>query len=318
MYRPEIKVLDCTIRDGGLINKHQFGHDLVRAVYAAVSAAGVDYCELGYRLSKKIYSTDEFGKWKFCDDDDIKRVIEGIESKTKLTVMVDVGRVEVDEVPDKKDSPIDMVRVATYVKDIDRAIDLIKRFHDKGYETTANIMAISAAIKPELDEGLDGLSNTPVKAVYIVDSFGALYSEQVHFLVKQYMEHLKPKGIEVGAHFHNHQQLGFGNTIEAIRKGANYLDATIYGIGRAAGNCPLELLLAFLKNPKFNLEPIIRIIEEEFLPLRKKIEWGYIIPYMITGVLNQHPRAAMALRASKDKDKFTGFYRRLIDDIELA
>jgi len=211
-----------------------------------------------------------------------------------------------------------MVRVATYVKDADKAVELVKRFHDKGYETTVNIMAISTALLPDLQEALDGIKDTPAKAVYIVDSFGALYSEQVHFLVKQYAEYLKPKGIEVGAHFHNHQQLGFANTIEAIRKGANYLDATIYGIGRAAGNCPLELLLAFLKNPKFDLEPIIDVIEKEFLPLRQKIEWGYIIPYMITGILNQHPREAMALRAGKDKDKFTAFYRRLMDDIEIT
>jgi 4-hydroxy 2-oxovalerate aldolase len=318
MYRPEIKVLDCTIRDGGLINKHQFDMKLVRAVYQAVSAAGVDYCELGYRLSKKIFSTDEFGKWKFCDEDDIKKAIEGIERKTKLSTMVDVDRVHPEEVPDKKDSVVDMVRVATYVKDVDKAIDLVNRFHDKGYETTVNIMAISTALKPDLDEALNDLKETPVKAVYIVDSFGALFSEQVHFLVKQYAEYLKPKGIEVGAHFHNHQQLGFANTIEAIRKGANYLDGTIYGIGRAAGNCPLELLLAFLKNPKFKLEPILEVIEKEFLPLRQKIEWGYIIPYMITGVLNQHPRAAMALRAGKDKDKYAEFYRNLVNDIEFT
>ena len=318
MYRPEIKVVDCTIRDGGLINKHRFDPELVRSVYKAVSEAGVDYCELGYRLSKKIFSTDEFGKWKFCDESDIKKVISGIESKTKISTMVDVGRVEIDEVPDKKDSLVDMMRVATYVKDADRAIEMVNRFHDKGYETTINIMAISTALTPDLREALDDMKDTPAKAVYIVDSFGALYSEQVHFLVKQYMEFLKPKGIEVGAHFHNHQQLGFGNTIEAIRKGANYLDATIYGIGRAAGNCPLELLLSFLKNPKFNLEPVLHVIETEFIPLREKIEWGYILPYMVTGVLNQHPRAAMELRAGKDKDKVTEFYRRLIDDIELT
>ena len=318
MYRPEIKVLDCTIRDGGLINNHDFSDKLVRAVYKAVCDSGIDYVELGYRLNKKMYAVDEFGKWKFCDEDDLKRITEGIESSTKISTMVDVGRVEPNEVPDAKDSVVDMVRVATYVKDIDKAIDLVHRFADKGYETTVNVMAISTALKPDLDEALAQLAETPIKAAYIVDSFGALFSEQIHFLVKEYAHYLKPKGIEVGIHCHNHQQLGFANTIEAIRKGANYLDGTIYGIGRAAGNCPLELLLSFLKNPKFKLEPILEVIEKEFIPLREKIEWGYIIPYMITGVLNQHPRAAMALRASKDKDKFAEFYRGLVNDIELT
>ena len=318
MFRPEIKVLDCTIRDGGLITDHHFDDKFVRAVFRAVSAAGIDYIELGYRNSKKLFSPDKFGKWKFCEEDDIKRAIDGIDSKTKISTMVDVGRVDLDSIPEAKDSVVDMARVACYVKDIDKAIDLIKRFADKGYETTVNIMAISLALKPDLDEALAQLTETPIKAAYIVDSFGALFSEQIHFLVNEYAQFLKPKGIEVGIHCHNNQQLGFANTIEAIRKGANYIDGTIYGIGRAAGNCPLELMMSFLKNPKFNLDPILEVIEKEFIPLRKKIEWGYIIPYMITGILNQHPRAAMALRAGKDKDRFAEFYRDLLNDVELA
>jgi 4-hydroxy 2-oxovalerate aldolase len=173
-------------------------------------------------------------------------------------------------------------------------------------------MAISTALQPDIEEGLAELAESSVGTVYVVDSFGALFSEQIHFLVDLYKKYLHPKGKEVGIHAHNNQQLGFANTIEAIRKGANYLDATIYGIGRAAGNCPLELLLAFLKNPKFDLEPVLEIIEKEFLPLREQMEWGYIIPHMITGILNQHPRAAIALRAGPDKDKYAEFYHKLV------
>ena len=318
MYRPEIKVLDCTIRDGGLINEHLFEDKFVRAVYKAVVAAGVDYIELGYRASEKYFSSDKYGKAKFCSEDFLRKVTEGIESNTKISAMVDIGRVDPEDIPEKKDSVVDMMRVACYVKDIDKAIDLVNHCAEKGYETTVNIMAISTALTPDLDEGLAQLAECPVNAVYIVDSFGALFSEQIHFLVQEYKKYLHPKGKEVGIHWHNNQQLGFANTIEAIRKGANYLDATIFGIGRAAGNCPLELLLAFLKNPKFKLDPILEVIEEEFLPLRDQIEWGYIIPHMITGILNMHPRSAMALRASHDKDKYTKFYRGLVNDGELT
>lgn len=318
MYRPEIKVLDCTIRDGGLINDHQFEDKFVKAVYRACALAGVDYIELGYQLSKKQYSTEKFGRSKFCDEDFLKEIIAGVKKGPKIATMVDIGRVELDEVRPKKESVVDMIRTACYVKDIDKAIEYVKNFSAKGYETTVNVMAISTALIPDLEEGLAQLAECPVKAVYIVDSYGALYSEQVHFLVKLYQKHLQPKGIEVGIHCHNNQQLGFANTIEAIRKGANYLDATIYGIGRGPGNCPLELLLAFLKNPKFKLDPILDSIEKEFLPLLNKMEWGYIIPYMITGILNQHPRAAIALRAGKDKDKYAEFYRSFVNDVELS
>ncbi|MFH1825661.1 MAG: aldolase catalytic domain-containing protein [bacterium] len=312
MFRPEIKVLDCTLRDGGLINDHCFDPKFVRAVFAATAAAGIDYVELGYKADKTSFSPDKYGACKFCDEDFVRETIDGIPNIPKTSVMVDIGRVDLDKVPDKKDSLIDMMRVACYIKDIDKAIAHINALAAKGYETTCNIMAVSTALMPDVEEGLAQLAESPVEVVYVVDSFGSLFSEQVHFLTQLYGKYMWPKKKEVGMHAHNNQQLGFANTIEAVRKGANYLDGTIYGIGRAAGNCPTELLMSFLKNPKFNLEPVLELIEKELLPLQDKIEWGYIIPYMITGILNQHPRAGMALRKSKDKDKFTQFYRGLV------
>jgi 4-hydroxy 2-oxovalerate aldolase len=310
MYREEIKVLDCTIRDGGLINAHYFDDNFVREVYRAVSAAGVDYIEIGYRCSRSIMSPDEFGKWKFCDEEDIRRAIDGIESNTKLSVMVDVGRVEKKDILPCKDSVVDMIRVATYVKDVDKAIDLVNDAVDKGYEGTVNIMAISRALDNELDEALVQLQEeSKALAVYIVDSFGALYSENIQYLVSKYKKFLKTR--EVGIHAHNNQQLAYANTIQGIIEGCNFVDGTIYGIGRAAGNCPLELLVGFLKNPKFDLRPILEVISREFLPLREKIEWGYLIPYAITGMFNEHPRAAMALRKTKDKDKYREFFESM-------
>lgn len=310
MYREAIKVVDCTVRDGGLINDHYFDDHFVRAVYKALAAAGVDYVEIGYRCSKSIMSPDKFGKWKFCEEDEIKRAIEGVESNTKLSVMVDVGRVEKDDILPCKDSVVDMIRVATYVKDADKAIDLANEATNKGYEATINIMAISKALDTELDEALAQIEEeTKVLAVYIVDSFGALYSENIQYLTSKYKKFLKTK--EVGIHAHNNQQLGYANTIQGIIDGCNFVDGTIYGIGRAAGNCPLELLIGFLKNPKFDIRPVLEVISKEFIPLREKMEWGYLIPYAITGILNEHPRTAMALRKTKNKDDYVEFFESL-------
>jgi 4-hydroxy 2-oxovalerate aldolase len=98
-----------------------------------------------------------------------------------------------------------------------------------------------------------------------------------------------------------------------------FLDASVFGMGRAAGNCNTELLVSYLKNPKYELRPILEVIERRMIPLREKVEWGYIIPYMMTGVLNEHPRVAMALRASDDKDKYAEFYDQLTSpEIALA
>lgn len=310
MYREKIKVLDCTIRDGGLINNHDFDHRFVKEVYKAISASGVDYMEMGYKNSKRLFSTEEYGAWKFCDDEEIKKITDGVESNTKISIMVDVGRVDIDDVLPASESPVGMIRTAAYVKDIDKAIFMVNHFAEKGYETTINIMAISRDQGVELDEALHQIEEeSKVMAVYIVDSFGALYQEPVELLVKQFKSILKTR--EVGFHGHNHQQLAFGNTIEAIIHGANYLDGTVYGLGRAAGNCPLELLIGFLKNPKFDIRPILDLISKEFIPLREKIEWGYIIPYAIAGMMNEHPRAAMALRNSDKKENYREFYESL-------
>jgi 4-hydroxy 2-oxovalerate aldolase len=312
MFREQIKVLDCTVRDGGLINKHDFDHRLVREVYKAVSEAGVDYMEIGYKNSKKLFSTEEYGPWKFCDDDDIKKVIDGIESRTKICVMVDVGRVELDDIKPVDESPVDVIRTASYVKDIDKAIYMVNHFAEKGYETTINIMAISRDRGPELDEALHQIENeSRADIVNIVDSFGALYQENIEDLVKRFKGILKTRGI--GFHGHNSQQLAFSNTIEAIIHDANYLDATVYGIGRGSGNCPLELLVGFLKNPRYDIRPLLDLISNEFIPLREKIEWGYIIPYAVSGMLNVHPKAAMALRDSEDKENYRDFYESLVD-----
>ena len=314
MYREKIKVLDCTIRDGGLINDHYFTDEFVRGIYEALSKSGIDYMELGYRNSKELFPTTDYGAWKYCDDKKIREITAGIESDLKLSIMVDAHRVKEQEFVPVDESPVDMIRVATYVKDIDKAIELINKCHDLGYETTANIMAISTEIEFDLVEALKQLAETAVDVVYVVDSFGALYCEQIEYLVKLYQKYLPGK--EVGVHCHNNQQLAYANTIEGIIHDANYVDGSLYGIGRGAGNCPLELLVGFLKNPKFKLTHILKAIQDYMLPLRDEIEWGYMIPYVITSILNEHPRSAIAMRKTEDKDKYAEFYEEMREGVD--
>jgi 4-hydroxy 2-oxovalerate aldolase len=315
MFRPQIKVLDCTIRDGGLINKWQFSDEIVRKVFLALSAAGVDYMEIGYKSSEKYFSRAEHGAWKFCTEDDIKRIVGDIETAMKLSAMADIGRIDSQDIPQKKDSILDMIRVACYVKEIDKGIALAHECLDKGYEATINLMAVSKVLERDLDEALDDLSKSYVPVIYLVDSYGSLYSEQIHFLAKKYLSALPGK--ELGIHTHNNQQLAFANTIEGIIAGVNRLDATLYGMGRGAGNCPLELLLSFLKNPKFDIRPLIEVIQDIFIPMKAEIEWGYHVPYLITGVLNEHPRSAMKIMAQKELPDLRHFYEDLKDGTQL-
>lgn len=314
-YRPDIKVLDCTIRDGGLMNNSHFEDGFVRAVYETCAAAGVDYMEIGYKGDKRIYSPQEYGAWKFCAEEDVRRIVGDSPSGVKLSAMADVDRTDYqNDILPKSQSVFDMIRVATYIHQIPAAVEMIKAIHDKGYETTINLMAISVVHEDELNEALDILSQTEVEVIYLVDSYGSLYSEEVQALTEKYLYYAEATGKKVGIHTHNNRQLAYANTIEALILGASYLDTTLGGLGRGAGNCPTELLLGFLKNPKFHLRPILRCLQDHVVPLRQKIAWGYDIPYMLTGQMNMHPKSAMTFLDGEHTTNYLAFYDSIIEE----
>ena len=313
-YRPDIKVVDCTIRDGGLVNNFYFDDEFVRNLYTANVAAGVEYMEFGYKASKEIFDVKEFGKWKFCDEQDIRDIFGDNNTDLKISVMADVGRTDYkkDIIP-KTDSVIDMIRIATYINTIPAAIEMIHYCAEMGYETTINIMAVSTAAESELDLALDLLAQSEVGTIYLVDSYGSLYPEQIRRLADKYLKVAEKYGKKVGIHAHNNQQLAFANTIEACTVGVSYLDATMSGMGRGAGNCNMELLLGFLRNPKYSLNPVLKFLQNQMLPLKKTgLVWGCDVQYMLTGQQNQHPRTAIAFTAEQRED-YAAFYQSLLD-----
>ena len=313
-YRPDIKVVDCTIRDGGLVNNFYFDDEFVRNLYTANVAAGVEYMEFGYKASKEIFDVKEFGKWKFCDEQDIRDIVGDNNTDLKISVMADVGRTDYKkEIIPKTDSVIDMIRIATYINTIPAAIEMIHYCAEMGYETTINIMAVSTAAESELDLALDLLAQSEVGTIYLVDSYGSLYPEQIRRLADKYLKVAEKYGKKVGIHAHNNQQLAFANTIEACTVGVSYLDATMSGMGRGAGNCNMELLLGFLRNPKYSLNPVLKFLQNQMLPLKKTgLVWGCDVQYMLTGQQNQHPRTAIAFTAEQRED-YAAFYQSLLD-----
>ena len=311
MYREEIKVVDCTIRDGGLMNKWQFSDEFVKAVYNGLVEAGVDYMEIGYISSESAFSRDEVGPWKFCDNKDLKRIVGDNKSGLKLSAMADIGRIDLDDIPPASESLLDMIRVACYAHQVDKAVALAEHCMEKGYETTINLMAVSKVNETDLDEAIGDIAKSKVPIFYIVDSFGSMYSEQIEHLARKYKKAMPDKTI--GIHAHNNMQLAMSNTVTSIIEDCNFLDATILGMGRGAGNCPLEILIAFLKNPKYRLLPILDVIQNYVGPLQKDIEWGYHIPYLVTGALNEHPRSAISWMNSDEKDDFVKFMKSMHD-----
>jgi len=315
MYRPQIKVLDCTVRDGGLMNAWQFDDEFVRAVYQACVNSRVDYMEIGYKSSESAFSRETTGPWRFCNDEDLRRIVGDNDTDLKLSAMADIGKIDFDDIEPRSESVLDMIRVACYIHQMDKAIALAEHCMDKGYEVTINLMSISKVMERDLDEALDDVAKSRIPVLYIVDSFGAMYCEQVEALAKKYKAALPGKTI--GFHGHNNQQLAFANTIEAIIHDCNMLDASLLGIGRGAGNCPLELLMSFLKNPKFRVRPLFKVIQEKLIPLQKELRWGYYMPYVINGFLNEHPRTAMAWLDSDRRDDIVAYYDQMVSKEDL-
>lgn len=252
------------------------------------------------------------GKWKFCNDDDIRAVVGDNNTDLKIAVMADVGRCDYKkDITDKANSPIDLVRVATYLNTMPSAAHMIEDIAAKGYEVTCNIMAISNVQEADLRVALDILADTPVDVIYIVDSFGSLYPEQIARIADLYMEYAVKYGKKVGMHAHNNQQLAFANTIEAVGDGVDWLDATYGGMGRGAGNCQMELLLGLLRNPKYNIYPVIQSWKNIFQELKNEgIVWGYDLQYLMTSLTNQHHRSAIAFTKAKRTD-YSEFYKEV-------
>ena len=311
-FRESIKVVDATLRDGGLVNDFSISDEFVKNLYKANIDAGVDYMEMGYRASKKVFDESKFGKWKFCADEHIREIVGENDTDLKIAIMADIGRHDKNDFDEKVNSPVDLVRVAAYIHQLPEAIDMIEDAHKKGYETSCNIMAISNTQENDLKAGLEMLGQTPVDVIYIVDSFGSIYPEEMARVVDLYQEFAVKYGKKLGIHAHNNQQLAFANTIEACGDGVDWLDATYLGMGRGAGNCSMELLLGFLKNPKYNIYPVFKFIEKHMVKLQEEgVVWGYDLQYLITGLLNQHPRTAIQFTKDKRKD-YSEYYKDML------
>ena len=153
--RSDIQVLDATIRDGGLVNNFMFSDEFINALYRTNVKAGVDYMEFGYKASKELFDVNKFGKWKFCDEDAIREIVGDNNSDMKISVMADVGRCDFKkDILNKKDSPIDLIRIATYINTIPAATQMIEDCTKNGYETTLNTIAISKPNDVDVGAGL--------------------------------------------------------------------------------------------------------------------------------------------------------------------
>ncbi|GJM70701.1 hypothetical protein HMSSN036_29170 [Paenibacillus macerans] len=196
-----------------MVNNWDFSVEFVQKLYAGLNEAGIDYMEIGYKNSPKLLKgADQAGPWRFLDDHFLRKVIPE-KGRTKLSALVDIGRVDENDILPRSESLLDLIRVACYIKDVDKALQLVQLFHDRGYETTLNIMALSNVMENELLEAFEMIRESVVDVVYIVDSYGSLDYKDMEYLVNKFKTHLPNK--RLGVHTHNNMQLAFSNTLVA-------------------------------------------------------------------------------------------------------
>lgn len=295
-----LRVLDCTFRDGGHLNKWEFANSLVGDTYTASSRAGIDVFEVGYRIAPTVEGYDRLGPWAKCTDEFLRQEFGAKPSEAPLAVMVDTGRVRLKDIGLRRDSPVSMIRVATYFKTLGEAIELVSAVSERGYETSLNLMAIGRYSPAELEEAKGRLAAAGVRRIYCADSFGSLFPEKVKTLIAQLRE---IGNVEVGFHAHNNLQMAFANTLAAVEAGADWIDATVHGMGRGVGNLQLEILVAYLQDrqpDRYNVIPLLEVIARHFTPLQKSLGWGYSLAGLMSAAFDVHPVYAAKLLERRD------------------
>lgn len=295
----ELTVLDCTFRDGGYYTDWQFDADLVRDYVEVVDENAVDVVELGYvRLGE-----DARGSFR-----DLPAGLDahlGGDSRTRFAVMVDANSFaarsprgvvhELKAIVSASSLPITVIRVAVNYSKLGGAIDTIRALVDADFAVCVNLMQIDVASREEEQACFDGLAQLPdVACVYLADSLGSMRPERVTELFRRFATHSRHP---LGFHAHDNQGLALANSLAAIEAGASWIDATMAGMGRGAGNAKTEQLLGLLRGREPGTE-LLAFVARHFYPLLAVHGWGPSVYYAIAGQQYIHPTYVQKLEES--------------------
>jgi len=292
-----IKILDCTLRDGGFYTQWDFSTSFVQAYCQAMDAAGVDYIELGYRsLVKSEFS----GAYRFTSESTLEKI--PALKHSKIVVMLDSKEFAANPESVKEiflpaaHSKIEMVRVATKFKDLSASVEMVNFLKEMGYETTINQMAWATLSDDEQNQAIDLIQSANVDAFYIADSFGGMYPEDI----RDAAEKLNGKiPMAWGVHLHNNLELAFANAMTGMEHGAVFVDSSVLGMGRGPGNLRTEIFLQFLEKRRqqegCKTTPVIDFISRFMVDMKAQYQWGPQAPYVLSGALSVHPTYAQKL-----------------------
>jgi 4-hydroxy 2-oxovalerate aldolase len=292
-----MKFLDCTLRDGGYYNAWDFDRDLISDYLGAMSALPVDFVEIGFRSMPG--SSGKFkGGCAFCTDEYILS-LEIPSNTPKIGVMVNGADLlsypgGVDSAIDflfqpAKNSPVELVRIASHVDKVIETLPAIERLSDLGYKTTIQMMQIAGIPETMVMKLAKSCVNSPLDVLYFADSLGSMEQKDINDTVNALRTYWKG---DLGFHAHNSMERALSNCLRAIDLGVTWIDGTVTGMGRGPGNAQTEYLAIELEtklNRKINHTALHNLINKHFHPLREKFKWGPNSFYYMAGKYGIHP-----------------------------
>lgn len=294
----EIKLLDCTLRDGGYYNNWTFEKKVVEKMIASLQECNIDYIEIGYRsLHGENFKTSK--------EDFLKQL--KIDKKANFACMIDVkeyvsnkklNKQELEKsFPLRENNLIDTCRIATTNENLSYALESIDFMREKGYIVIVNMMGVNLLDEMQIRKACRAIAAHDVTALYFADSFGNLHPEQVEKMAKIFIDNSKAS---IGFHAHDNQSLAFSNTIQAIKSGVTFIDSTFLGMGRGAGNLKTEQISLYLQNLGYHYESskLMKSLDD-FEKLKKQYEWGPNHLYSIAATKNIHPMYVQILQEKK-------------------
>lgn len=287
-----IKLLDCTLRDGGYINDWKFSSSVIRYMLHRYVNTGVEFVEVGFLDERRPFDKD---RTIAPTTRALDNVIGSIEKKeTKFFAMIDYGTCSIENLENKKDSIIDGIRIIFKKPNMYRAIDFAEKVKSKGYLVTLQLVSVTSYSDKDIIEFCKEANKLEPYAVGVVDTYGLMHREQMQHYFELLDFNLK-KEISIGYHSHNNFQLAYSNTIEmtSLSHTRNIiLDGSAHGIGKSAGNAPIELLAMYLNdnfNKNYQMNEILEIIDTCIIPIKNRCAWGYSLNYFLAASNDCHP-----------------------------
>ncbi len=297
----KIKVLDCTLRDGGYVNNWMFGEKNIQHIIDGLINANVDIIECGYLNNTKTYP---IGSSTFSSLTDISQYISVNKSDCEFVCMINYGDFNINDLPICDNSSVTGIRVAFHKKDIDGALEFCAKVKELGYKLYVQPMVSLSYSDIEYINLIQRVNSINPYAFYIVDSFGVMRNKdlmRLFYLVEQNLD----EHICIGYHSHNNLQLAFSNAQSMVTLNTPrsiIIDSSVFGMGRGAGNLNTELFVEYLNNfvdRKYEIKPLLRIMDEVLSNIYFSNYWGYSLPHYLSAVHNCHPNYASYLDSKK-------------------